>query len=82
MGHVLHGCARTTLAIRRELQNSKKSVRELAHEYNITENTVRKWRSRDTVEDQSHRPKRLQTSLTPEDKAIIITLPKGNAVIA
>ena len=60
MGHILHGSARTTPQTRRELQNSKKSVKELALKYNITENTVRKWQSRDTVEDLSHRPKNLQ----------------------
>lgn len=35
MGHILHGSARTTPKTRRELQNSQKSVKELALEYNI-----------------------------------------------
>ena len=36
MGHILHGSARTTPQTRRELQNSKKNVKELALTYNIT----------------------------------------------
>ncbi len=30
MGHALHGCARTTEAVRREVQNSKESVKPLS----------------------------------------------------
>jgi transposase InsO family protein len=77
MGHILHGSARTTPKIRRELQNSQKSVKELALEYNITQNTVRKWRSRESVTDMSHRPKKLRTVLSEQDEAIIITFRKA-----
>ena len=46
---VLHKNARTTPAIRRELQLSSKSKsdRELAQEYGLNRATVRKWRNRD-----------------------------------
>jgi len=77
MGHILHGSARTTPKTRRELQNSQKSVKELALEYNIRENTVRKWRSRESVTDMSHRPKKLRTVLSEQDEAIIITFRKA-----
>ena len=77
MGHILHGSARTTPKTRRELQNSQKSVKELALEYNITQNTVRKWRSRESVTDMSHRPKKLRTVLSEQDEAIIITFRKA-----
>ena len=62
---------------RRELQDSEKSVKELAIEYNISENTVRKWRGRNIVNDRSHRPKRLQKSLTDNDETIIIAFRKS-----
>ena len=42
----LHRNARTTPAIRRELQTSTKSDRELAREYQLNRGTVRKWRGR------------------------------------
>ena len=52
-------------------------MKELALKYNITENTVRKWQSRDTVEDLSHRPKKLRTVLSLEDEAMIVTFRKA-----
>lgn len=35
MGQVLHGCATTTEAIRRTIQNSQKSVAKLAEELSL-----------------------------------------------
>jgi hypothetical protein len=35
MGQVLHGCATTTGAIRRAIQNSQESLRALAERYEI-----------------------------------------------
>ena len=61
----LHPRARTTPAIRQELQESKQGSRALARQYHLARATVQKWRRRDTVTDASHRPHRLQTTLTP-----------------
>ncbi|HQS96704.1 MAG TPA: IS481 family transposase, partial [Novosphingobium sp.] len=46
MGQILHGCAKTTHAIRGELQRSEASVASLAKRFGINEKTVIKWRSR------------------------------------
>ena len=35
-----------------------------------------KWRKRDSVEDRSHRPHWLQTTLTPSQKAVAVALRK------
>jgi transposase-like protein len=43
MGQVLHGCATTTEAIRRAIQNSQESLRALAKRYGINQKTVAKW---------------------------------------
>ena len=51
MGQVFHGSAKTTHAIRGELQRSQASVANLAKRYGINEKTVLKWRKRQTVED-------------------------------
>ncbi len=45
----LHRNPLTTQAIRRELQASTKSDRELAREYQLNQGTVRKWRGREVV---------------------------------
>ncbi|MDR1334710.1 MAG: IS481 family transposase, partial [Holosporaceae bacterium] len=51
MGQVLHGCARTTEAVRREIQNSKESIKTLSNRYSINHKTVIKWRKRTYVQD-------------------------------
>jgi len=40
----------------------------------VTPQTVYKWRKRDSVEDRSHTPHRLQTTLTPAQEAIAVVL--------
>lgn len=41
MGQVLHGCATTTEAIRRAIQNSHESLRVLAKRYGINQKARR-----------------------------------------
>ena len=51
MGQILYGCARTTEAVRREIQNSQESLRTLAARHGVNLKTVAKWKKRDTVSD-------------------------------
>ncbi|ADC62730.1 IS481 family transposase [Allochromatium vinosum] len=73
----LHENARTTPAIRRELQSSTLSTRELAERYGLSRQTVLKWRRRSSTEDASHRPHRLHTRLTPAQEAVVVELRKA-----
>ncbi len=50
----LHKQARTTPAIRQEIRQATGNLAELAARYNVTIYTIRKWKSRDSVEDRSH----------------------------
>ena len=52
MGQVLHGCARTTEAIRRAIQHSQESLRTLARRHGVNPKTVAKWRARPDVADR------------------------------
>jgi transposase-like protein len=70
----LHKNARTTPAIRRELQESTRPIRELAERYALSRQTVSKWRGRASTEDASHRPHRLHTRLTPAQEAVVVEL--------
>ena len=72
----LHQNARTTPAIRRELQASTLPTAVLARQYHVSEETVRKWRARADVHDASHCPRRLQTTLTPAQEAVVVELRK------
>ena len=73
MGQVLHGCATTTEAIRRAIQNSQESLRALSMRYGINPKTVAKWKQRGSVADLPTGPKEPKsTSLSLEDEAIIV----------
>src|SRR5262249_40243359 len=67
------GCATTTEAVRRAIQNSQESLRGLAKRYGINQKTVAKWKRRETVADLPTGPKKAKsTLLSIEEEAIII----------
>ena len=73
MTHI-HPQARTTPRIRAEIRASTESTAQLARRYNISEPTVLKCKSRDSVHDRSHRPHKLSTTLSAAQEAIVIEL--------
>jgi transposase-like protein len=48
----------------------------VAERYGLSEQTVWKWRKRDSVQDRSHTAHRLQTTLTPAQEAVTVALRK------
>ncbi|WP_165465971.1 helix-turn-helix transcriptional regulator [Enterobacter cloacae] len=70
----LHANATTTPRIRRYLQQSDKSDRELAIELGISVTTVRRWRNRDRVSDNHTTPKVIHKALRQEQAALINAL--------
>lgn len=77
MGQVLHGCARTTEAVRREIQSSKESMTKLSERLWLNYKTVSKWKHRDFVHDMPMGPKDPHsTVLTREEEAICVAFRK------
>jgi transposase-like protein len=77
MGQVLHGCARTTEALRRAIQHSQASIRTLAERYGINPKTVAKWKRRTHVADAPMGPKDPgSTILSKEEEAIVVAFRK------
>ena len=77
MGQLLHGCARTTEAVRRAIQHSQASLSNLAAQYGINPKTVAKWRQRESVQDVPMGPKTVHsTVLTAEEEAAIVAFRK------
>jgi len=70
----LHKEATTTPKVRAAIQASDEPAWILAERYGTTEQTIWKWRKRDSVEDRSHTPHRLQTTLTPAQEAVAVAL--------
>jgi transposase InsO family protein len=73
MGQVHHGGATTTAAVRRAIQHSQESLRQLSRRHGINPKTVAKWKKRTSVQDQRTGPKQPRsTVLTIEEEAIIV----------
>jgi transposase-like protein len=70
----LHANATTTPKVRAYIQRSSARVAELAAELGVSETTIRRWRGRTTVSDQSHTPKTLKTSLSAMEEALVCEL--------
>jgi len=77
MGQILHGSARTTAVIRKAIQESTATIRELSERYDINPKTVIKWRKRNFVHDARMGPKQTRsTVLSPEEEAICVLFRK------
>lgn len=70
----LHSQATTTPKVRAAIQASTETAAMLAERFGVTEQTIYKWRHRDSVEDRSHTPHRLQTTLTPAQEAVAVAV--------
>ncbi|MEY1577960.1 hypothetical protein AB7Z98_03685 [Providencia manganoxydans] len=70
----LHANATTTPRVRRYLQQSDKSDRELAKELGISVSTVRRWRVRQDVEDQKSTPKNTHKVMRQEQVNLALWL--------
>jgi len=70
----LHKNATTTPAIRAAIQQASGSDYALARQFNVSRDTIRKWRKRDTVADGSHTAHRLQTTLNAAQEELVIYL--------
>ena len=49
----LHKNAKTNYAIRQQIRQSQESISALAKKFNLSWQTVKKWKERDSVEDKS-----------------------------
>jgi transposase InsO family protein len=70
----LHKQATTTPKVRAAIQQSDEPAWVLADRFGTTEQTIYKWRHRESVQDRSHTPHRLQTTLTPAQEAVAVSL--------
>lgn len=66
-----HSNATTNVHIRCEIKASDLPSNSLAVKYNVSENTVLKWKGRDEQEDHSSRPHTIHYSLTEMEREII-----------
>ena len=72
----LHKNATTTPKTRALIQASDLPMTVLAKQFGVGVETIARWKQRDSVEDRSHTPHRLQTTLSAEQEAIVLVLRK------
>ena len=70
----LHKNATTTPSIRQRMSGSDEPAAVLALRYGVSEETARKWKRRDSVQDLSATPHNLQTTLTAAQEAVVVQL--------
>ena len=69
-----HKNATTTPGIRQRMSGSDEFGAVLALRYGVSEQSARKWKRRDSVQDLSATPHRLQTTLMPAQEAVVVAL--------
>lgn len=69
-----HANATTTPEMRAFIRESDVPTAVLARLLKISESTVRKWRKRDSVADESNKPKHLNTTLSPAQEYVVVEL--------
>lgn len=68
----LHKNAKTNYLIRKDIQGSSETIAALAAKYHLSWITVKKWKSRDGLEDKSSCPDKTRTVLTQEQEDLIL----------
>ena len=78
MQQVYHFNASTNLNIRTQIQNNLGSNSDLAFRFNISAQTVSKWKNRNFTHDKSCRPQNIEYALSDKERAIAVSLRKSS----
>jgi hypothetical protein len=71
MSQGYHTNAKTNLHSRKIIQNSSETNADLAKRFAVSTKTIKKWRTREIIEDKSSRPHNIQYALTETERQII-----------
>jgi transposase-like protein len=74
MKQVYHSNATTNIRLRNEINKSNLTNKELSEKYNVSINTIKKWKTRNIFTDKSSKPKDIKYSLTQLQMSIIIKI--------
>jgi transposase-like protein len=75
MQQIYHSNAKTNSNIREQIQhNSSVSNGKLAAQFNVSTQTVSKWKNRDSIDDSSCRPKNINYALSHLITALIVSI--------
>ena len=69
-----HSNARTNIYVRELIHNSNLTNLELSKKFEVSQNTICKWKNRTVFEDKSSRPDDIEYSLSYDEKLILVHL--------
>ncbi|MGC9152096.1 MAG: hypothetical protein ACP5F6_10135, partial [Microbacter sp.] len=79
MQQIYHANAKTNVHIREQIQKSAMvSNNQLAMQFNLSTQTVSKWKNRDFLQDVSSRPHNIHYALTDMETALIVSIRKSS----
>ena len=78
MQQVYHSNARMNLNIRSQIQSNSAINSELAYRFNVSEQTVSKWKNRDFLEDAFCKPLDIEFALSDLEQALVISLRRSS----
>jgi len=71
MGKLLHANAKTTIRVRKEIQESKESLAKLAKKYSLNVKTVARWKKSESLTDKPSGPIKVLSSLSETEQQIV-----------
>ena len=74
MKQTYHSNSTTNIKLRKEINQEKGSCSELAQKYNISKNTILKWKNRTEFKDKSSKPKNIKYSLAQLQIRVALTI--------
>lgn len=74
MKQVYHSNATTNIRLRNEINKSNLTNKELSEKYNVSGNTIKKWKKRKVFTDKSSKPENIKYSLTQLQMSIIVKI--------
>ena len=78
MQQVYHSNATTNINIRSQIQNNSETNSNLSTRFNVSEQTISKWKNRDFTQDASCKPLNIKYALSDIEKALAISLRKSS----
>ena len=74
MKQTYHSNSTTNIRLRREINQEKGSCAELSQKYNVSKNTILKWKNRTEFKDKSSKPKNIKHALTQLQMRVALTI--------
>jgi transposase InsO family protein len=78
MSQIYHNNAKTNIHNRKLIRNCPAVLEESSVRYQVSVNTIRKWKNRDNPCDKSSRPYKIDYALTSLEKALVLSIRRSS----